>query len=1046
MKRLSSRTSLPDVSLPGWNRLGDRPASMAEANRRCWPLLLMGAALAFTAPANAAPNTPRARISEGVRSLKTYAFSEPNPVPILVRDTRLYPYHSFEGYEHEGAPRDWKVVTLENDLIEVFVLPEVGGKVWGARVKKTGHEFIYRNEVIKFRNIALRGPWTSGGIEFNFGVVGHTPSTATPVDYALRTNPDGSVSCVVGTMDLPSRTQWRVEIRLPADKASFETNVLWHNPTPLEQPYYNWMTAAAFARDDLEMSIPGNAYLTHPGAREAWPNDERGRFLPAYKNNTFGSNKSFHVVGELKDFFGGYYRDAGYGFGHWARHEDMPGQKLWLWALSRSGGIWEDLLTDTDGQYVEYQAGRLLVQFTPDDRASPITQAGFDPFATDRWTETWFPLEGLGGLTDASREAAISVREADGQLHIGVNAFGRADDVLRVWSGGALVVERPVTLAPLEPFKTTVPHPAGAPYRVELRGLGVDYSSEPAERTLARPFEADAAAAASIPETDRLVFEAKELIQGRRYELARPRLEAALARSPWHRGALLALGDLEYRRARYREGLERVVRALRLDAYDAEANFIAGNLYRALGKAADARDAFGWAARSMTYRAAANVQLAEMALARADLAEADRYARIALDYNRLNLSALEILAVSGRLSGDTAQVSASSAQLLDLDPLSHFVSAEAYLAGPAAGTLAAFMDGLRSEFPDQTVLELAIGYANRGRARDATTLLEAAVTRLKNPLLRAWLAYLKNDPAALGESADVALVFPYRLETLPVLTWAAQQNRHWTWTYLLALNLWSFDRLPEAERLMAPLGRTPEAASFYVARAFLTERAGGDPAPDLILAEARAGDDRTMRIPLIQHYQKHERWAEALAASGRALRQFPADFNLALLHARALIRLERAAEALRVLSAVRVLPSEHARESHSMYVQAHTLAALAAYNARRWDEAHGHLTAALEWPEHLGQGKPYDPEERLTRFLLARVAQRRGRPAEARVQFEAVIAATGAGTGLPLDVLASAARRSLEQTGVASTIAEQPKPSRDLDGILLARALSLPIR
>ncbi|HQX82115.1 MAG TPA: DUF5107 domain-containing protein, partial [Vicinamibacterales bacterium] len=532
--------------------------------RRCWLPLLLAAAVVAVAPVRTAQPVKAARISEGVQPIKTYGFSEPNPVPILVKDTRLYPYHAFEGYEHEGTPREWKVVTLENDLIEVFVLPEIGGKVWGARVKKTGHEFIYRNEVVKFRNIALRGPWTSGGIEFNFGVIGHTPATATPVDYVLKQNPDGSVSCIVGTMDLPSRTEWRVEIRLPADKASFETNVLWHNGTAIEQPYYNWMTAAAFAKDDLEMSIPGNAYLTHPGARESWPRDPQDRFLPVYKNNTFGSNKSFHVVGELKDFFGGYYRDAGYGFGHWARHEEMPGQKLWLWALSRAGGIWEDLLTDTDGQYVEYQAGRLLVQFTPDAHVNPITQAGFDPFATDRWTETWFPLEGLGGLTDASRDAAISVREAGGQLQIGVNAFGQASDTLRVWSGGKVVLEQPVTLAPLEPFTTTVPHAAGAPYRVELRGLGVDYSSDPAERTLARPFETDAAAVASIPEADRLVFEAKELIQGRRYEQARPMLDEALVKSPWHRGALLAMGDLEYRQAYYEEGLVLVVRALRL--------------------------------------------------------------------------------------------------------------------------------------------------------------------------------------------------------------------------------------------------------------------------------------------------------------------------------------------------------------------------------------------------------------------------------------------------------------------------------------------------
>ena len=85
---------------------------------------------------------------------------------------------------------------MENKHIEVYVLPQAGGKVWGAIDKSNGEEFIYRNEVMKFRNISLRGPWTSGGIEFNFGVIGHTPSTATPVDYITRRNSDGSVTGV----------------------------------------------------------------------------------------------------------------------------------------------------------------------------------------------------------------------------------------------------------------------------------------------------------------------------------------------------------------------------------------------------------------------------------------------------------------------------------------------------------------------------------------------------------------------------------------------------------------------------------------------------------------------------------------------------------------------------------------------------------------------------------------------------------------------------------------------------------------------------------
>ena len=351
---------------------------------------------ALAAAACSGPGEPRARVAEEVRVLETYPFSDPDPVPILASDRRLYPYHAFEGYSPTSEPREWKVVKLENDLIEVYVLPEVGGKVWGAVVKETGHEFIYRNEVMKFRDISLRGPWTSGGIEFNFGVIGHTPATATPVDYALRENEDGSASVFVGAMDLPSRTHWRVEIRLEPGRAYFETNALWYNPTPLEHPYYNWMTAAAFAQDDLEIFVPGDSYLEHSGRERPWPVDEAGRFLPLYRNNTFGGHKSYHVVGELNDFFGGYYHDDDYGWGHWARYEDMPGQKMWLWALSRQGGVWEDLLTDTDGQYVEFQAGRLFVQYSPGDHVNPVTQAAFDPLSSSSWTETWFPLEGRG--------------------------------------------------------------------------------------------------------------------------------------------------------------------------------------------------------------------------------------------------------------------------------------------------------------------------------------------------------------------------------------------------------------------------------------------------------------------------------------------------------------------------------------------------------------------------------------------------------------------------------------------------------------------------
>lgn len=168
-------------------------------------------------------------ISEETIPLETYDFGKPNPVPIFKENPKIYPYFKFEEYEHQSSKKDWKVVTLENDYIKVLVLPEIGGKVWGAIEKSTGEEFLYQNDVVKFRNIAMRGPWTSGGIEFNFGIIGHHPGTATPVNYITKKNDDGSVSCFVGTTDLPSNTTWQVEIRLEKDKAYFETNVNWYN-------------------------------------------------------------------------------------------------------------------------------------------------------------------------------------------------------------------------------------------------------------------------------------------------------------------------------------------------------------------------------------------------------------------------------------------------------------------------------------------------------------------------------------------------------------------------------------------------------------------------------------------------------------------------------------------------------------------------------------------------------------------------------------------------------------------------------------------------
>ena len=233
-----------------------------------------------------------------------------------------------------------------------------------------------------------------------------------------------------------------------------------------------------------------------------------------------------------------------------------------------------------------------------------------------------------------------------------------------------------------------------------------------------------------------------------------------------------------------------------------------------------------------------------------------------------------------------------------------------------------------------------------------------------------------------------------------------------------------------------------------------------------------------IRIQLVRYLLDRGQWEAALRESSTGRTLFPSDFNLDLLAVRSLNQLGRWAEAIEILNTTHVLPSENARESHRLYEQAHTLAALDAMEQGTFADARRYLQAALEWPEHLGQGRPYEPEERLVRYLLGVADRRLGDAAAARAAFEAVVRGTdrAANTASPLALLAIPALAALgrsaelsdrdwdETTGVgraaaqltqavgdgaklrevtARLAADPAAPFTDLDGRLLLQALTL---
>ncbi|WP_255069006.1 DUF5107 domain-containing protein [Lacihabitans sp. LS3-19] len=923
----------------------------------------------------------KATISEESRPFLTYPFSDPNPNPILTVRTNIYPYHSFEGYSLKGEMQKWKVVKLENDYIIVWVLPEVGGKVWGAIEKSTGKEFIYRNEVMKFRNISMRGPWTSGGIEFNFGFIGHNPSTATPVDYLTKENADGSVSCFVGNTDLTSRTQWRVEIRLPKDKAYFETKALWNNPTPVPQTYYNFMTGAAAVSEDLEFYYPGNQTLDHNGDVHPWPVDEEGHDLSLYKNDNFGSDKSIHTVGEYNDFMGGYFHKSNFGFGHWALYEDMPGRKLWLWSTARDGGIWEDLLTDTDGQYMEFQAGRSFNQYAQSGFRSPIKELPFNPSVTDTWKEIWFPVKEIGGLTEVSPQGVLSIKNENGKLQIGINALAFVQSKITVKSKGKIIFSTDKTFQPMDVFKTSVNIEDGADFEVEATGMDLKHTSK-IENILKRPFATtiplDPESAANFYQ---IGIEQKE---NRNYSAAKKILKVCLQKDAMHIDAMAALSELYYRNNLPDSALIYANMALTLDTYHPAANYFAGINYSLKGDYLNALESFGWAARSMEYRSAANAEMAAIRFLQKDYGLTEKYAQSALDYNRFNVNAMKLLVVLYRETGKNILAQQTINQIIELDPLNHFASFEKYNLEKNQANLLAFQNKIKNEFPYQTYLELCLDYKKLGLEKDALEVLNKAP---KNSLVSIWKAFLQKNTAALNTCAQESpdFVFPYRTEDVEALTWAIANHSSWKFKYYLALNYWGIDRIEEAKDLLIKCGNEPDFSPFYISRAFLMK--GKDEKQVLAdLQKAKNINAKEWRnwSKLIEYYEGISDHKMALSLSEEARLLFKDNFYLALQNAKTLLNNKKYDECLTVLSKMVAIPFEHSREGKTIYEQAYLLKTLEGTESKNYDAALLSLEKSKEYPENLGVGKPYVSDIRIQDYLQSLILNKTNQKENAR--------------------------------------------------------------
>lgn len=898
----------------------------------------------------------------------TYEFSDPNPIP-QSDNIYVYPYYRYETFAFEPTQKEYKMVVLENEWLRVKIFPEIGGKIWSIYDKTQGKEMFYDNDVVKFRDIALRGPWTSGGIEFNYGVIGHAPSCSHPVDYKVEKKEDGSVSCYIGVSELFTRTRWMVEINLPKDAVWVRTRSFWHNGSGEFQPYYTWANSGVKVTDDMEIIYPAAYTIGHDGETDPYPIDEQGRNLSLYSHQTFGKDKSYHPGGSHKGYFGAYWPGEDFGILHYALRDEKLGRKYFSWAQSEQGNIWKQLLTDQSPQYVELQSGRLFNQNLLSSINTPYKQFLFTPFGTDEWNEYWLPFSQIGNVDDMTLRAAVSVEKTEGQTSFGIYPYRNLKGKLSaVDTDGKQVYSEDVELNASVAFSGQIDADLK---EIRFNGLRL-WSTD--EQITDRPAKINPEF--SLESAQGQMIHGVYLTGMRQYDQAEKKVDRALELDPVLLPALTLKSMLCLRKMEYEKAYEYAGKALAIDQYDPQANYISGQAAVRLGKIYDAMDRFEIAAITTELRSAAYTQLAFIYFREGDKETAAEYARKSLVGNAYNLTAYQIL----------QQVAPSDANLAKIDqlsPLSHFADAERMLDGKISSE--AFRNGIFEEFYWQNYIEFAAFYHNLGLDEKAAAILESCPD--KNALIALWQAYLKKDKAAiaLAETQSVELVFPFRHESAEVLSWAVDNGGSWKSRYLYAM---LSDFLGHKDRALALLEENDaDYAPYYAYRGLLSDsKEDMQKAAMLDPAQWRYGQH------LAQMYYDSEDYTKAAEVAGEYFSKDKENFHIGDTYVKSLIALKQFKKADQVMSKLWILPFEGQSGSRAMYREIKVNLAADCMDRGKYKEAAKYLIEARQWPDRLGVGKPYDYliDSTLENWMDAVLCQRTGDSAKAAEYMEIV--------------------------------------------------------
>ncbi|MGD8727734.1 MAG: DUF5107 domain-containing protein, partial [Gemmatimonadales bacterium] len=432
----------------------------------------------------AAQDTEAVAVWEETITIPTYAPGPPDPNPMFYfgrasqgAEGRIYPYPLYDNLTDHKEDVDWHIVYLENEYVKIGIMPEIGGRIFSALDKTNGYDFFYRQSVIKPALIGLTGAWISGGVEWNIPHH-HRATTYLPVQYGIHDNADGSKTVWIGELELRHRMRWAVGYTLRPGKSYLETAIRIVNRTPVAHSMLAFANAAVHANENYQIIFPPSTqYVTHHHKRQftTWPiattsyggSDFRDGVDVSWYKNHYNANSMFAWNCEA-DFLAGYDHGREAGTLSFADHHAVPGKKFWTWGSGPRGRMWDEILTDEDGPYIE-----LMVGAYSDNQPDYSWLLPFDSRVVSMY---WYPFRGIGGVKNATLDAAVNLEVSDdGQIMVGFSTTAAFDSASAVVTAGERVLLREnISVDPSHPYVSAVALPDGVEPDELVASLRVD--------------------------------------------------------------------------------------------------------------------------------------------------------------------------------------------------------------------------------------------------------------------------------------------------------------------------------------------------------------------------------------------------------------------------------------------------------------------------------------------------------------------------------------------------------------------------------------------